>query len=84
VQRSYVVENRHRTPVSLQVLEAAPVSVDEQVKVSSRFEPQPADLAFNKREGLILWALDLEGGRTARFAADHVISYPKDARLQQR
>ncbi len=84
VQRAYVVENRHRTPVSLQVLEAAPVSVDEQVRVVSQFEPQPAELEFNKRQGLAMWAAELEAGKTARFAAEYVISYPKDARLQQR
>jgi len=83
VQRSYVVENRHRTPVAVQVLEAAPVSVDEQVRVVPQFNPQPADLAFDKRPGLALWASDLEAGKTARFTADYTISYPKDARLQQ-
>jgi uncharacterized protein (TIGR02231 family) len=83
VQRSYVVENRHRTPIAVQVLEAAPVSVDEQVRVVSQFNPQPADLAFEKRPGLAVWASDLDAGKTARFAADYTISYPKDARLQQ-
>lgn len=84
VQRAYVVENRHRTPVTLQVLEAAPVSVDEQVRVVSQFDPKPVDLEFNKRQGLVMWAADIDAGKTAKFAADYTISYPKDARLQQR
>lgn len=84
VQRAYVVENRHRTPVTLQVLEAAPVSVDEQVRVISVFDPQPAELAFNKQPGLAMWVRELDAGKTARFAADYTISYPKDARLEQR
>lgn len=84
VQRAYVVENRHRTQVSVQVLEAAPVSVDEQVRVVSQFAPKPTDLEFNKRQGLVMWAADIEAGKTAKFAADYNISYPKDARLQQR
>ncbi len=83
VQRSYVVENRHRAPIAVQVLEAAPVSVDEQVRVVSQFNPQPADLAFDKRPGLAMWASDLDAGKTTRLAADYTISYPKDARLQQ-
>jgi hypothetical protein len=83
VQRSYVVENRHRMPITVQVLEAAPVSVDEQVRVASQFNPQPADLAFDKRPGLAVWVSDLDAGKTARFAADYTISYPKDAKLQQ-
>lgn len=84
VQRAYVVENRHRTPIAVQVLEAAPVSVDEQVRVAAQFAPQPGELAWNKQPGLAMWSFDLEAGKTARVAADYTISYPKDARLQMR
>ncbi|HEX7865065.1 MAG TPA: DUF4139 domain-containing protein [Variovorax sp.] len=84
VQRAYVVENRHRTPIAVQVLEAAPVSVDEKVRVASEFSPQPAELAWNKQPGLTMWQLDLAAGQTARVTADYTIGYPKDARLQMR
>ncbi|MGJ7528774.1 DUF4139 domain-containing protein [Variovorax sp. GB1P17] len=84
VQRAYVVENRHRTPIAVQVLEAAPVSVDEQVRVASKFSPQPAELAWNKQSGLTMWRFDLDAGKTARVTADYTVSYPKDARLQMR
>lgn len=84
VQRAYVVENRHRTPIAVQVLEAAPVSVDEQVRVAAQFAPQPGELAWNKQPGLAIWSFELEAGKTARVAADYTISYPKDARLQMR
>ncbi|BEP70123.1 MULTISPECIES: DUF4139 domain-containing protein [unclassified Variovorax] len=84
VQRAYVVENRHRTPIAVQVLEAAPVSVDEQVRVTTRFAPQPADQAWNKQPGLAMWRFDLDAGQTARVSADYTIGYPKDARLQMR
>lgn len=84
VQRAYVVENRHRTPVTVEVLEAAPVSVDEQVRVSSQFTPKPDDLSWNKQPGLTMWRVDLDAGKSARVAADYTIGYPKDARLQMR
>ena len=84
VQRAYVIENRHRTPIAVQVLEAAPVSVDEQVRVAAQFSPQPGELAWNKQPGLAMWTLDLDAGKTARVAADYTIGYPKDARLQMR
>jgi uncharacterized protein (TIGR02231 family) len=84
VQRAYVVENRHRTPIAVQVLEAAPVSVNEQVRVAAQFSPQPGELAWNKQPGLAMWSFDLDAGKTARVAADYTISYPKDARLQMR
>ncbi|PLC06862.1 hypothetical protein CY658_07650 [Variovorax sp. RO1] len=84
VQRAYVVENRHRTPIAVQVLEAAPVSVDEQVRVTTRFAPQPVDQVWNKQPGLAMWRFDLDAGQTARVSADYTIGYPKDARLQMR
>lgn len=84
VQRAYVIENRHRTPIAVQVLEAAPVSVDEQVRVATQFSPQPAELAWNRQPGLAMWRFELDAGRSARVAADYTISYPKEARLQMR
>jgi uncharacterized protein (TIGR02231 family) len=84
LQRAYLIENRHRTPIALQVLEAAPVSIDEQVRVAVQFAPQPAEPAWNQQPGVAMWRLDVEPGKTARVAADYVISYPKEARLQER
>jgi uncharacterized protein (TIGR02231 family) len=84
VQRAYVVENRHATPVAVQVLEAAPVSVDDQVRVTTQFVPQPTELAWNKQPGVVLWSFDLDAGKSARVTADYTIGYPKDARLQER
>jgi uncharacterized protein (TIGR02231 family) len=84
VQRGYVVENRHRTPVTVQVLEAAPVAIDDQVRVATQFTPQPAELAWNKRPGVAMWAIELGAGKSARVGATYTISYPKEARLQER
>jgi uncharacterized protein (TIGR02231 family) len=84
LQRAYVIENHHRTPIDVQVLEAAPVSVDEQVRVTATFAPQPGELAWNKQPGVAMWTLAVGAGQSARVAADYVIGYPKDARLQQR
>ena len=84
VQRAYAVENRHSTPIALQVLEAAPVAVDEQVRVTTQFTPQPAELAWMRQPGLAMWRQALPAGQSARFTADYTIGYPKDARLQMR
>ncbi|MDB6000088.1 MAG: hypothetical protein JWP52_1787 [Rhizobacter sp.] len=84
VQRAYGVENRHRTAITVQVLEAAPVSVDEQVRVAVQFDPQPAELSWNKQPGVAMWSLELAAGQSARLAAQYTIGYPKDARLRER
>jgi len=84
VQRAYVVENRHRTPVTVQVLEAAPVSVDDQVRVATQFVPPPKESAWNKQPGVAMWAIELDAGKSAKVATTYTISYPKEVRLQER
>ncbi len=83
VERAYTVENRHPTPITLQVLEASPVAVDEKVTVENRFDPKPETTNWNEQPGLVLWRTQLDAGKTARFGASYAISYPKDVRLQE-
>lgn len=84
VARAYTVENRHRTPIQLQVLESSPVSVDERVDVETRFDPQPTSMAWQEQKGVVEWRQTLAAGQTLRFKADYAIRYPKDAVLQER
>jgi hypothetical protein len=84
LQRGYVIENRHRTPIAVQVLEAAPVSVDDKVKVTATFAPQPAEREWNKQPGMAMWRLDLAPGQSTRVAADYTVSYPKEAQITWR
>jgi len=80
--RAYVVENRHTAgTVALQVVESAPVSQHEDIKVQTQFSPVPATQAWRKRPGLVLWELPLAAGASQRFTADYVISAPKDAQV---
>lgn len=83
VARAYTVENRHRTAIALQLVEAAPVSTDELVKIEAKFSPQPETLEWQEQPGSTLWRTRLEAGAKARFSAAYAISYPKDARLQE-
>ena len=84
VQSRYSVDNRHTGAIELQVLHAAPVSRDEKIEVTSRYTPQPSHLAFAGNPGTVLWQQKLAGGASATFAAEHVLSYPKDAPLRER
>ncbi len=83
LQSRYRVDNRHPGAIELQVLHAAPVSHDERIEVSSRYTPQPASLAFANKPGTVLWQQSLAAGASATFAAEHVLSYPKDAPLRE-
>ena len=83
VQRSYSIENRHRQAMPLQVLDAAPVSEHQDVRVESRYQPEPATRRWNAQPGTVAWEQPIAAGATLRFVADHVIGWPKDERLQE-
>ncbi|MBV8037452.1 DUF4139 domain-containing protein [Roseateles sp.] len=80
--RGYVVENRHSTgAVTLQLVEASPVSQHEDIKVQAQFSPTPTTQAWRKQPGLVLWEQPLAAGQSQRFTADYVISAPKEAQV---
>lgn len=76
---SYVIENNHKTTVTLQVLEASPVARHEDIKVETKFTPEATQSSWNKQPGIIAWQLPLEAGKKLKLRADYTISYPKDA-----
>ena len=83
-ERRYTVQNRHTTPVQLQVLDAAPVPDNDKVSVESSYQPQPATTRWHDEPGTVAWEQPLAAGATQTFSAKHVISWPKDERLQER
>ncbi|RQO80953.1 DUF4139 domain-containing protein [Acidovorax sp. FJL06] len=83
-RRTYSVENRHATAITLQVLHAAPVSRHEKIEVESRYQPHPADLAWNRSPGTVAWQQPVAAGATAQFSAEHTIRHPKDIELLER
>jgi uncharacterized protein (TIGR02231 family) len=78
---TYVVRNRHRTPVQLQVLEASPQAGSDAIKVSARFTPAPSTQRWQERPGVVAWERTLAPEQSARFSADYTVSYPKDAQI---
>jgi len=82
--RTFSVENRHREAIALQVLDAAPVAEHDDVRVESRYQPEPTTRHWNQQPGSVLWEQPLAAGASQRFSAEHVITWPKDARLQER
>jgi uncharacterized protein (TIGR02231 family) len=79
--RAYVLENLHKLPVTVQVLEAAPLARHEDIKVQTVFNPKPTQQAWQKQPGVVAWQLPLAPAQTLRITADYLISYPKDARI---
>jgi len=84
VVRSYRIENRHKEPVVLQVLDAAPVSRNEAIEVRSTYQPQPNTTTWAGQPGSIAWQQTLGAGATARFSAEHTIRHSKDLQVLER
>ncbi|OAD83411.1 hypothetical protein ATN89_13095 [Comamonas thiooxydans] len=78
IVRSYAVENRHNQPIALQVLDSAPVSRNEQIKVQSQYSPQPATTSWNAQNGMVAWEQNLAARSTAQFQATHQIRFPEN------
>ncbi|MEG2050358.1 MAG: DUF4139 domain-containing protein, partial [Comamonas sp.] len=76
--RSYAVENRHSQAIALQVLDAAPVSRNEQIKVQSQYTPQPTTTRWNNQNGMVAWEQNLAASSSAQFQAVHQIRFPED------
>jgi hypothetical protein len=74
----YTVTSRHKVPVELLVLEAAPVPVDDKIVVESVLEPKPKSANWEDRKGVYAWEQAFAPGETLKFTADYTITYPKD------
>ncbi|NDY91586.1 DUF4139 domain-containing protein [Ideonella livida] len=84
VARVYEVENGHRSPVALEVLEAGPVSLDERITVQRQFQPAPAAGDWQDQPGVVAWTPTLAPGSRLRLQADYLISHPRDLALEER
>jgi uncharacterized protein (TIGR02231 family) len=79
--RSYEVENRHQRAFTVQLVEASPAPVHEDIKLQAQWQPQPSIASWKKQPGVVAWQLEVKPGQTLQFNADYLLSYPKDARV---
>ena len=84
IERAWRVDNLHPGPITLEVLDAAPVSRNEAIRVESSYTPAPTATAWNQQPGTIAWQQELAGGASAHFGARHVLQYDKGLALRER
>ncbi|AVS83766.1 hypothetical protein C8239_02480 [Paracidovorax avenae] len=82
-QLAYRIENRHTTPITLQVIDTAPVSRNAKIEVESRYAPPPLTTAWEGTTGTVAWQQTLAPGAEARFTAEHVVRHGKDVELNE-
>ncbi|WP_027015663.1 DUF4139 domain-containing protein [Comamonas composti] len=84
ITRRYQVENRHDRAIELQVVDAAPVSRNDKIRVQSQYSPEPATLRFGEQNGMLAWQQSLAAGASASFEARHQIRHPDDLAVDER
>lgn len=84
VNNAWEIRNDHRTPVNLQVFDAAPVAEQADIRVQSDYSPAPSQTAWNGQDGTVAWEVALPPASTQRFTSSHTISWPQAMQLQER
>jgi uncharacterized protein (TIGR02231 family) len=78
VRDLFTLTSHHKTPVELLVLEASPVSTNDQIEVEAKFDPKPTAENWEGRQGMVAWARSIAPNETLKFSAGYAISYPKE------
>jgi uncharacterized protein (TIGR02231 family) len=74
----YTLTSFHKMPVELLVLEASPVSTNDQIKVEARFDPRPTAENWEERQGVVAWTRSIAPNETLKFSVGYAIGYPKE------
>jgi len=77
----YAIVNQHPSAVTVEMLDAAPVSRNGSITVTHRYEPAPATTEWNKTPGVAAWMLAIPAQKAQRVSITHVIVAPKDAQI---
>ena len=75
----YAIVNRHPGAVTVEMLDAAPVSRNEAIKVTHKYDPQPTNTDWNEVTGVAAWSLDVPAQGTRRVSVTHSVTAPKGA-----
>jgi uncharacterized protein (TIGR02231 family) len=73
------MENLKKQPVTLQVLDAVPVSRTDRLEVKDvKLLPEPVEKDYREKEGVHLWEVKLNPGETREISIAFVVTYPRD------
>lgn len=83
VRNAWEIRNQHRMPVQVQVLDAAPVAEQQDIRVESDYQPKPSQTAWNGQNGTVVWETTLAPSSTQRISSNHTISWPQAMQLRE-
>ncbi|MCK9684199.1 DUF4139 domain-containing protein [Scleromatobacter humisilvae] len=74
----YAVVNQHPDAVTVELLDASPVSRNEAIRVTHAYVPQPSATDWNKVPGVAEWTLAIPARDTRRVSISHTVTAAKD------
>jgi hypothetical protein len=72
----YAIVNQHPVAVTVEMLDAAPVSRNEAITVAHRYDPAPSATDWNKLTGVAAWTLVVPPQGTRRVSVSHSVTAP--------
>jgi predicted secreted protein len=61
------------------MLDAAPVSRNDAITVTHKYDPPPSTTDWNKVTGVAAWTLNVPAQGTRRVSVTHAVTAPRDA-----
>ena len=77
----YAIVNQHPSAVTVEMLDAAPVSRNAAITVTHKYDPLPTATDWNKVTGVAAWTLNVPAQGTRRVSVSHSVTAPKDAQI---
>ncbi len=78
----FVIANGHTTPQTIELIDPAPVSHAETVKVASKYDPAPGVTDWQHKPGVNAWTIQLAPNQTKQVSVSHQVTFPKDVRIR--
>ena len=78
LKHAYRITNQHQQPRVIQVLEATPVALHQDIKVEKQITPAFTETDWNKQAGVSVWKFTLAPGQSSDLSASYQISFPKE------
>ncbi|WP_339939137.1 mucoidy inhibitor MuiA family protein [Undibacterium luofuense] len=78
LKHAYRITNQHQQPRVIQVLEATPVALHQDIKVEKQVTPAFTETDWNKQAGVSVWKFTLAPGQSSDLQASYQISFPKE------
>ena len=74
----YAIVNQHPDAVTVEMLDASPISRNEAIQVTHAYSPQPGTLDWDKVPGVAEWTLAIPAQSTQRVSVSHTVTAAKD------